>query len=58
MMTFDIVTIFPAMIEQPLAAGILGRAIERGTPVSRIEASWRPALAAFARARRPYLLYT
>jgi tRNA (guanine37-N1)-methyltransferase len=31
MPTFDIVTIFPAMIEQPLAAGILGRAIERGT---------------------------
>ena len=30
-MTFDIVTIFPAMIEQPLAAGVLGRAIERGT---------------------------
>jgi len=31
MLTFDIVTIFPAMIEQPLAAGIIGRAIERGT---------------------------
>src|SRR5436189_4047940 len=31
MMTVDIVTIFPAMIEQPLAAGILGRAIARGT---------------------------
>jgi tRNA (guanine37-N1)-methyltransferase len=31
MMTVDIVTIFPAMIEQPLAAGIVGRAIERGT---------------------------
>jgi tRNA (guanine37-N1)-methyltransferase len=31
MMTVDIVTIFPAMIVQPLAAGILGRAIERGT---------------------------
>jgi tRNA (guanine37-N1)-methyltransferase len=30
-MTFDIVTIFPAMVEQPLAAGILGRAIARGT---------------------------
>ena len=30
-MTVDIVTIFPAMIEQPLAAGIIGRAIERGT---------------------------
>jgi tRNA (guanine37-N1)-methyltransferase len=30
-MTFDIVTIFPAMIEQPLAAGIVGRAIDRGT---------------------------
>ncbi|MCU1382240.1 MAG: tRNA ((1)-)-methyltransferase [Acidobacteria bacterium] len=30
-MTVDIVTIFPAMIEQPLTAGILGRAIERGT---------------------------
>jgi tRNA (guanine37-N1)-methyltransferase len=29
--TFDIVTIFPAMIEAPLAAGILGRAIDRGT---------------------------
>src|SRR5438309_6699617 len=31
LVTFDIVTIFPAMIEQPLAAGIIGRAIERGT---------------------------
>jgi tRNA (guanine37-N1)-methyltransferase len=30
MVTFDIVTIFPAMVEQPLAAGIVGRAIERG----------------------------
>jgi len=30
-MTFDIVTIFPAMIERPLAEGILGRAIHRGT---------------------------
>ena len=30
-MTVDIVTIFPAMIEQPLAAGIIGRAIARGT---------------------------
>src|SRR3954463_2527012 len=30
-MTVDIVTIFPAMIEPPLAAGIVGRAIERGT---------------------------
>jgi tRNA (guanine37-N1)-methyltransferase len=30
-MTFDVVTIFPAMIEQGLAAGIIGRAIERGT---------------------------
>ena len=32
-------------------------AIERGTPLARLEASWRPGLAAFARARRPYLLY-
>ena len=30
-MTFDIVTIFPAMIEHVLAQGIIGRAIERGT---------------------------
>src|SRR6478752_10657456 len=30
-MTFDIVTIFPAMIEQPLLAGVVGRAIGRGT---------------------------
>ncbi len=30
-MTFDIVTIFPAMIEEPLRAGILRRAIDRGT---------------------------
>jgi tRNA (guanine37-N1)-methyltransferase len=29
-MTFDVVTIFPAMVEQPLAAGIVGRAIARG----------------------------
>lgn len=31
MVTFDVVTIFPAMVAQALAAGILGRAIERGT---------------------------
>jgi tRNA (guanine37-N1)-methyltransferase len=30
-MRFDIVTIFPAMVEQALTAGIVGRAIERGT---------------------------
>ena len=30
-MTFDIVTIFPAMIETPLATGVLGRAIAVGT---------------------------
>jgi tRNA (guanine37-N1)-methyltransferase len=29
--TFDIVTIFPEMVEAPLAAGIIGRAIVRGT---------------------------
>jgi tRNA (guanine37-N1)-methyltransferase len=28
---FDIVTIFPAMFERPLADGVLGRAVERGT---------------------------
>jgi len=33
------------------------RAIEAGTPLSRMEASWRGDLAAFARARRPFLLY-
>lgn len=30
-MRFDIVTIFPAMIEQAVATGVVGRAIERGT---------------------------
>jgi len=30
-MRIDIVTIFPAMVEQALTAGIVGRAIERGT---------------------------
>src|SRR6476660_8071476 len=30
-MTFDIVTIFPAMVEQPLLAGVVGRAVDRGT---------------------------
>jgi tRNA (guanine37-N1)-methyltransferase len=29
-MRFDIVTIFPAMVEQAVASGIVGRAIERG----------------------------
>jgi tRNA (guanine37-N1)-methyltransferase len=29
-MSFDIVTIFPAMVEAPLAAGVLGRAIAAG----------------------------
>jgi tRNA (guanine37-N1)-methyltransferase len=30
-MTFDVVTIFPAMVERALEAGIVGRAIDRGT---------------------------
>src|SRR5215207_3114531 len=30
-MRFDVVTIFPAMVQQALGAGIVGRAIERGT---------------------------
>jgi tRNA (guanine37-N1)-methyltransferase len=30
-MTFDIVTIFPAMVEEMLTAGVVGRAIGRGT---------------------------
>ncbi|MCI0546771.1 MAG: DUF1343 domain-containing protein [Candidatus Rokubacteria bacterium] len=34
------------------------RAIERGVPVTRIAASWAGDLAHFARARRPYLLYS
>ena len=33
------------------------RAIERGAPLARLEASWRRDLARFARARRPFLLY-
>jgi tRNA (guanine37-N1)-methyltransferase len=28
---FDVVTLFPAMVEQALSAGVIGRAIERGT---------------------------
>ncbi len=36
-MRFDIVTIFPAMVEEALKAGIVGRAIERGTVVVRIQ---------------------
>jgi uncharacterized protein YbbC (DUF1343 family) len=31
--------------------------IEQGTPVSRIAASWNPALARFQNARGPYLMY-
>lgn len=31
MPTVDIVTIFPAMVAEPLKAGVLGRAIDRGT---------------------------
>ncbi len=34
------------------------RAIERGVSLARLETSWRPDLARFARARRPYLLYS
>jgi uncharacterized protein YbbC (DUF1343 family) len=34
------------------------RAIERGVSLSRLERSWRPALARFERACRPYLLYS
>src|SRR5712691_12412736 len=30
-MKFDIVTIFPAMVDRPLAEGVVGRAIDRGT---------------------------
>jgi tRNA (guanine37-N1)-methyltransferase len=35
-MRFDIVTIFPAMVEQAMAAGIVGRAIERGTLEAKV----------------------
>ncbi len=35
-MTFDIVTIFPAMVEQALGAGIVGRALERGTLAAKV----------------------
>lgn len=35
-MTFDIVTIFPLMVEQALTAGIVGRAIERGTLTAKV----------------------
>jgi tRNA (guanine37-N1)-methyltransferase len=35
-MTFDIVTIFPAMVEEALRAGVVGRAIDRGTLVARV----------------------
>ena len=34
-MTIDIVTIFPAMIEAALSAGVVGRAIERRCSTSR-----------------------
>ncbi len=34
------------------------RAIERGTPLAQLERSWQAGLADFARARRPYLLYS
>ena len=34
------------------------RALERGVPLARLEASWRPDLVRFARERRPYLLYS
>jgi uncharacterized protein YbbC (DUF1343 family) len=33
-------------------------ALERGVPLARLETSWRPDLARFARERRPYLLYS
>ena len=33
------------------------RALERGVPLARLEASWQPDLVRFARERRPYLLY-
>jgi uncharacterized protein YbbC (DUF1343 family) len=34
------------------------RALERGVPLARLEASWQPDLVRFARERRPYLLYS
>jgi uncharacterized protein YbbC (DUF1343 family) len=33
------------------------RGIEHQVSLDRLQASWRPDLARFARARRPYLLY-
>lgn len=35
-MRFDVVTIFPAMVEQALATGVVGRAIERGVLSARV----------------------
>jgi uncharacterized protein YbbC (DUF1343 family) len=44
-------------IDLLLGGEAIRRAIERDTPLGRIEATWRAGLAAFARARRPYLRY-
>ena len=30
-MRFDVITIFPAMVRDALSAGVIGRAVERGT---------------------------
>jgi tRNA (guanine37-N1)-methyltransferase len=35
-MTFDIVTIFPGMVQQAMGAGVLGRAIDRGAVDVRV----------------------
>jgi uncharacterized protein YbbC (DUF1343 family) len=38
--------------------GEIRRHLESGRPLSRLAASWTEGLARFARARRPYLLYS
>ena len=35
-MTFDVVTIFPAMVEAAIGEGVVGRAIERGVVAARV----------------------
>jgi uncharacterized protein YbbC (DUF1343 family) len=53
----DKLNIHAAYFDKVMGTASVREALERGEPVQKIVAGWKPGLDAFAKLRQPYLLY-
>ena len=53
----DKLEIHAKYFDKVMGTASVREALERGEPVSKIVAGWKPGLEEFARLRAPYLLY-